>query len=225
MMDAVLARYLEGDLSAEEAEAFLAALEADPALEARLAAHERLLVAARRLPSTPPPAGFADAVMERVRRGADLPRRAHRAGAPTGLRRTLVAAAAAVLLFLGGFGTAHLGGDPASVATPVDGPRVEAVGFAAAEGAGRLHLVRLVHVPSRPGVEEVSVAGTFTGWSPDRIAMHRQDGAFTAVLLLPEGSYEYMFVEDGDRWVTDPGASLTRDDGFGQRNAVLDLGV
>jgi len=107
----------------------------------------------------------------------------------------------------------------------VEGPQVQPLTFAAAGVPGRLHLVRLVHVPSRPSVEEVSVAGTFTGWAPDRISMQRQDGAFTAVLLLPEGSYEYMFVEDGDRWVTDPGAALTRDDGFGQRNAVLDLGV
>jgi hypothetical protein len=31
-----------------------------------------------------------------------------------------------------------------------------------------------------------------------------------------------MFVVDG-RWVTDPGAPATIDDGYGGRNAVLDL--
>jgi hypothetical protein len=32
-----------------------------------------------------------------------------------------------------------------------------------------------------------------------------------------------MFIEDDTRWVTDPRAPLTRDDGFGGRNAVLDV--
>jgi hypothetical protein len=32
-----------------------------------------------------------------------------------------------------------------------------------------------------------------------------------------------MFIEDGQRWVTDPLAAQTRDDGFGRENAVLDL--
>jgi hypothetical protein len=32
-----------------------------------------------------------------------------------------------------------------------------------------------------------------------------------------------MFVEDSLHWVTDPLALQTRDDGFGNENAVLDL--
>ena len=46
---------------------------------------------------------------------------------------------------------------------------------------------------------------------------------FPLNLVLPPDSYEYMFVEDGERWVTDPLAPQTRDDGFGRMNAVLDL--
>jgi hypothetical protein len=34
-----------------------------------------------------------------------------------------------------------------------------------------------------------------------------------------------MFVEDGKHWKTDPLATITRHDGFGNVNAVLDLGA
>jgi hypothetical protein len=40
-------------------------------------------------------------------------------------------------------------------------------------------------------------------------------------LWLQPGTYSYMFVVDGERWVTDPYASNFRNDGFGQKNAVL----
>lgn len=222
-METTLARYLDGELDAHEADAFLQALQDDPDLEARLSAYERMLAASRSLPSAPAPAGFADAVMERVRRGADLPRRSHRAGAPTGPRRALLAAAA-IVLFVGGFAAARWTAPEAAAPLP-GAPRVQPLSFGSSGGDGPLMLVRLVHVPSGPEVEEVSVAGSFTSWDPARVPMRRQDGVFQAALLLPPGSYEYMFVEDGERWVTDPAATVTRDDGFGQRNAVLDLGV
>ena len=48
---------------------------------------------------------------------------------------------------------------------------------------------------------------------------------WVATLLLPPDSYEYMFVVDNDTWVSDPLALTTRDDGFGSRNAVLDLSI
>ena len=33
-----------------------------------------------------------------------------------------------------------------------------------------------------------------------------------------------MFVVDGQRWMVDPFATEQKDDGFGSRNAVLDVG-
>ena len=55
--------------------------------------------------------------------------------------------------------------------------------------------------------------------------MVRRGGVWVVPLLLPPETYEYMFVEDGQRWVTDPLAVQTRDDGFGTENAVLDLEI
>ena len=69
----------------------------------------------------------------------------------------------------------------------------------------------------------MTVAGSFNNWNPDNTPLLRQNGAWSTILVLPPGSYEYMFVEDGERWVTDPLAVQTRDDGFGGANAVIDV--
>ena len=86
-------------------------------------------------------------------------------------------------------------------------------------------IVRLVYVPQGNDVQSVTVAGSFNGWNTRNLPLKREGGVWTTTLVLPPGSYEYMFVENGKRWVTDPLAPHTRDDGFGNRNAVLDLGA
>src|SRR3989304_1409940 len=79
--------------------------------------------------------------------------------------------------------------------------------------------------PRRPALaREVAVAGDFNAWKPATARMRRgQGGVWTVELpLAPGRRYEYMFVVDG-HWVTDPTAPANVDDGFGGRNAVLDL--
>lgn len=146
-------------------------------------------------------------------------RRARRPRGPVAL---LVAAA-----FLCGVGGSVLasrllggdGGGAAMSATYVDGSGV-AGGLGVGERAPVA--VRLVH--HAPGAAQVAVAGTWNGWDPTRGVMKaRGDGVFEIVLALPPGEHEYMFVIDGTQWVTDPTALHTRDDGFGQKNAVLSL--
>ena len=74
-----------------------------------------------------------------------------------------------------------------------------------------------------PQARRVGVAGDFNGWSPEAAPLARgPGGAWTGELRLPRGRHQYMFVVDGE-WVTDPAAPVTLDDGFGHRNAVLDL--
>jgi 1,4-alpha-glucan branching enzyme len=46
---------------------------------------------------------------------------------------------------------------------------------------------------------------------------------WSVTLPLTPGRYEYMFVVDGQRWVSDPAAIEQSDDGFGARNAVLEV--
>lgn len=73
------------------------------------------------------------------------------------------------------------------------------------------------------GARTVTVAGDFNGWNTESLFLEdpEGDGTFVGTLRLEPGSYAYMFVIDGDRWVTDPYAVNHRDDGFGNQNAVL----
>ena len=73
------------------------------------------------------------------------------------------------------------------------------------------------------GARSVSVVGDFNGWeaAATQLSDEDGDGVFATTVLLPRGSYGYMFVVDGERWTLDPYATNFRDDGFGQRNAVI----
>jgi hypothetical protein len=73
------------------------------------------------------------------------------------------------------------------------------------------------------GATQVAVAGEFNDWDASRTLLNDDDGdgVFHTTLSLGRGAYAYMFVVDGERWVTDPFADAYRDDGFGNRNAVL----
>ncbi len=74
-----------------------------------------------------------------------------------------------------------------------------------------------------PGAERVSLTGDFNGWRTDEILLSDATGHgnFSVVVPLKPGRYAYMFVVNGTRWVTDPGAGEYRDDGFGNTNALV----
>jgi len=217
-MMALIDRYLDGELTEDEAEAFLDSLASDPQLEAELREHERLLSVGASLGAEGPSPDFTDRVMDHVRDAYAPSRRRPTVPGRAVLRWGLAWAAAAVLAFSLGRFTA---GDRA-VSVPREVPDVRVVA-SVPDGSGQLRLVRLVYVPSDPGVDRVAVAGTFNEWNPGRTEMQKNGNVWTAQLLLPRDTYEYMFVVDGERWVTDPLAMETRDDGFGRENAVLDL--
>ncbi len=58
------------------------------------------------------------------------------------------------------------------------------------------------------GANQVAVAGDFNAWKTTRTPMRQlKSGAFTASVNLPKGrEYQYRFVIDGQRWMTDDGA-------------------
>lgn len=84
-------------------------------------------------------------------------------------------------------------------------------------------LVRFVFAGSE--AESVAVAGDFSRWDPIPLRRRDSDGqtVWTGLVAVPRGEHRYMFVLDGERWVTDPLATAVRDDGFGNRNAILSL--
>lgn len=72
---------------------------------------------------------------------------------------------------------------------------------------------------------EVSVAGDFSDWEP--IELNREYAGekqvWTGMIPITRGEHRYMFVRDGEEWITDPLAEIQRDDGFGNKNAVIYL--
>lgn len=74
-----------------------------------------------------------------------------------------------------------------------------------------------------PGAKSVEVVGSFTDWRAGAVVLRDDDhdGVWRAAVVLPVGQHEYMFVVDGEQWVTDPLAGRYVDDGFGSQNALL----
>jgi hypothetical protein len=111
-----------------------------------------------------------------------------------------------------------LGGSSPRSATPPP----DAVAVSAPAAPATPVLVRLVVV--QPGARTVQAAGDFNGWNPARTPLEQlSSGAWTVTIPLEPGRYEYMFVIDGQQWIADPFAVEHNDDGFGARNAVLEV--
>ena len=74
-----------------------------------------------------------------------------------------------------------------------------------------------------PGARSVHVVGSFNDWRTGTIALEDRDhdGVWRAVLVLPAGAYEYMFVVDGERWVPDRLAERQVADDFGRENSIV----
>jgi hypothetical protein len=74
-----------------------------------------------------------------------------------------------------------------------------------------------------PGAHSVHVVGTFNDWRPESIPLEEvdHDGLWRATVVLPTGTYEYMFVVDGERWVADRLADRVVADDFGRENSIV----
>lgn len=79
---------------------------------------------------------------------------------------------------------------------------------------------------NNPQANQVFVAGSFNDWRKDQVPMTdtNGNGLWVGVLQVEPGIHEYMFYVDG-QWVTDEHAQRFKDDGFGRRNAILQLSV
>jgi len=222
-------RFVDQELSAEERIQFVVALGRDEALRERVLELERLMLGASRLARPAVPEGFVANVLrssfapgaseddEQVRGpavGASRNWVIERLWAPRALHWNLAGAAAAaclILLALSGGVAQALRWRAASAAASSNEP-----------AAPPVVLVRLVMV--QPGAKVVQAAGDFNGWNPSETPLQpTADGAWTVTLPLEPGRYEYQFVIDGEQWIGDPFAAEQSDDGFGSRNAVLDV--
>ncbi|MFH0811043.1 MAG: hypothetical protein V2A77_11355 [Pseudomonadota bacterium] len=76
-----------------------------------------------------------------------------------------------------------------------------------------------------PKAKKVTLAGDFNGWHHDRCPLLKAEaeGIWTITIPLHPGRYKYMFYVDDRRWQTDPMAESYEHDGFGSRNAVVEV--
>ena len=81
-------------------------------------------------------------------------------------------------------------------------------------------------VLTAPGATSVAVVGDWNNWDVASQSLSDTDGDGVWELrfhVVPGKEYEYQFVIDETRWISDPDALLQVDDGFGGKNSVLDI--
>jgi 1,4-alpha-glucan branching enzyme len=83
---------------------------------------------------------------------------------------------------------------------------------------------RVVRVEFKhPTAEVVAIAGSFNDWHPGATQMVALgEGRWLKELVLPPGTYEYLFVADG-QWLPDPLATKTVSNPFGGLNSVFEV--
>jgi len=217
----LLQRFIDNELSHDEQRQLLEALHDDPDLRRQLLEMERIVADAEQLPRLVPSRESIRGVMEHLE-----PMRvaAESASASQGLTARLRdfffaphalewTFARAVVMACGLVALTWI--TSAVLLHPPAGPMTQAVSSAP------LVYVRVALLD--PEAQSVAIAGDFNGWDPSRTQLRRtSNGLWTLTIPLKPGRYQYMYQVDG-RWVTDPLASESSPDGFGEENAVLDV--
>lgn len=207
-----LHRLLDGGLSPEDEKDILQKIEADPRLQKEfdgLVSAVNFLEAGERLPVD---AVFSSEVMKRLPvRKEPLSRKIRGFFFGERVLRWNVASFAAVSAVL--------------LMIIVSGLFYQSSGksYRVADSISQGNAVKTVSLSFHaPEAKSVSLAGDFNKWSVESGAMKRKsDGTWTIDVPLKPGVYHYMFVVDGEGWVSDPQAESYRDDGFGNKNAIL----
>ena len=222
--DRLLQRFLDHELTPDERVAFLQAVDADPVLRRRWLNLELVVAEAAQLPRIVPSATFLSqlktrtapippSIWMRLRAAVTIPRKLE-----WNLAGAMAVACLAVVVLAGVVRMMP----ERIVEVPVVVPPAQTASFASATEPKVF--VRLVLL--QPDAQSVSVAGDFNGWDPAQTKLERMDGGmWTVTLPLKPGRYEYMFVIDGRQWIADPLATEDAGDGFGSKNAVLDVDV
>lgn len=211
-------RYLDRETSPSEESAFLARLSEAERLE--LLATRTALGALERLPRISAPVDLAARVMAAVK--------PKRQSVFTRLRRWLEsrpmlgwefggAALAASVLFV------TLA--PQSMMLPADGSLHASSPLTLASHTPGSDGGSLQFSLYAPQAHSVALIGDFNGWgSTAEVKLKPSaNGMWSVIVPLPAGRYQYAFLLDGQRWVTDPRAERHVNDDFGRQNAVITI--
>ncbi|MEX0929250.1 MAG: hypothetical protein WD266_01310 [Balneolales bacterium] len=227
----LLYRFLDGELGAEREKPALHMIADNPDLRDML----RFDHALHRAVSEPfepgafnVPEGFDDRVMSAVE--ARQPVRAAvsswdrakafagRLMAPAPLQIRPVYAMAALLLLTVTFSSVLDRDQSLVISDAAPGPIIETIA-----DQDQQVWIRFVYFDDE--AESMAVAGDFSGWDPISLTQEEVGGkrVWTGLVAVTHDEHRYMFVKDGEQWVTDPLAEVYQDDGFGNKNAVLFL--
>ncbi|OGW34383.1 MAG: hypothetical protein A2010_10045 [Nitrospirae bacterium GWD2_57_9] len=202
----IIDQVLDGGMDPEQRLALLQVIESDAELKGDYDSTARALHAVKTGERLPASASFTNDVMRRLPRakpglGGRIREFLFRGRV---LQWNMATAAGAVMI--------------AALAVIVALRGGEAPDSALQEGGGVIVTINLY----APDAEKVAVAGTFNKWKTEANVLRKgENGYWTISIPLQPGDYTYMFVVDGQAWVTDPNAEAYRDDGFGNKNAVL----
>ncbi len=227
----ILRKYLDGDLSADKEQEALHVIADDEEMRSMLR-FEQLLTGTD-FSAYEVPAGFSDSVMQAIETAQEPVQEMQPGFAeqvkdwfsalfePREIRMRPAFAMAMVLLIAVLVGLPYYTDQPADnqIATNnMDTPTVEQV-----SDNGEQVWTRFVYIDKE--AESVSVAGDFSDWNPIELTRQNLNGqqVWTGLVPMDRGEHRYMFIKNGEKWVTDPLAPVQQDDGFGNKNAVIYL--
>ncbi|MDX1585975.1 MAG: glycogen-binding domain-containing protein [Balneolaceae bacterium] len=227
----ILRKYLDGDLSAEEEQQALHMIADNEDMRSMLR-FEQLLTGTD-LSSYEVPEGFGDSVMQAIEVGEEKAMERSPGLAdqirewvsalfePREIRLRPAFAMAMVLLIAVLVGIPYLTDQPSSeqmASNNVESATVEQV-----SDSGEQVWTRFVYIDEE--AESVSIAGDFSDWNPIELTRQSLNGqqVWTGLIPMDRGEHRYMFIKNGEKWVTDPLAPVQQDDGFGNKNAVIYL--
>ncbi len=222
--DWLVQRFVDQDLLPQERIEFLREMDRDPILRRQVLATEQILLQATQLPRTTASVGLKEQVLQQLLSSNKTNRKWWESAwsmlfAPRVLEWNPAIALTAACLLVGVLWMIK----PSTIPDdPTVTPPTAFVKTRESGDAQSLVMVRLVLLA--PQAQSVAVAGDFNGWKPEETPLQpTEGGAWTVTLQVHPGRYHYMFVVDDESWVTDPFAGEYSADGFGAKNAILDV--
>lgn len=234
--DKLLRKYLDGELSPDEEQEALHIIADDQELRSMLRFEQQLneIISPGKgtLSSPEVPENFSDSVMQEIEKSEEstagiiktLKARYREFWEPKQIQwRPVYSMAVAVLVifaFMYPLFIAETTGPPVEQAANIQDmdQSVQQI----STGAGEV-MLRFVYIDD--DANSVAVAGDFSDWEPIELNRQQVNGeqVWSGMVSMSRGEHNYMFVKDGTKWITDPMAPVTRDDGFGNKNAVIYL--
>lgn len=231
--DKLLRRYLDGDLSPEEEQRVLHIIADDPEMRSMLRFEQKLsdTFSERIFTESSVPRGFTDRVMHRIeQKERDVATDGFVERVKSWYRqlwipqqvqwRPVYALALAFLVLI-------------SLSYPLmmtqnqiltaDQPSEQSISQSVQQVSSGPEEVMLRFVYIDNNAHSIAVAGDFNNWEPVELDKKMLNGetVWTGLVSMSRGEHSYMFVKNGEKWVTDPLAPVQRDDGFGNKNAVI----